>query len=243
MRTLAVNRQLASNRSLWSGFAIQPDGSQSYASLGTLGNFGSNLGSGFYCSFQIKTTQTTEGYFFGEFNEASSQEITVLANQAGNGIVTIYMQDANNKSLSAQSTSATNINNGSVHSVVVTIIPSTNTITLSIDGSSIPITYTNQHTPATFNNFTSSFYLGGESRYGLGNPIACTLDNFQIGTSSSNLYGQYMGIYQKGTGTTLHDSSGNGNDGTLEGSPVPPWVLGFGSGARFNLASGRSLHP
>lgn len=67
--------------------------------------------------------------------------------------------------------------------------------------------------------------------------LAGTLIAFALTGSSaaadSNLVGQWH--FNEGQGTTAGDSSGNGNNGTLLGSPPPAWVAGrFGTALSFN---------
>jgi len=46
------------------------------------------------------------------------------------------------------------------------------------------------------------------------------------------------GIFDEGSGNTAYDFSGNGNNGTLLGSPAPQWVAGkFGTALSFNNSS------
>ncbi|MHC4168510.1 MAG: hypothetical protein ACYSWQ_16280 [Planctomycetota bacterium] len=47
------------------------------------------------------------------------------------------------------------------------------------------------------------------------------------GTASADLVGHWR--FDEGSGTTAFDSSGNGNDGTLNGGPN--WVVGYLGGA------------
>ena len=218
-----------------SGYALQFDGSQNYISLGTMGNFGSNLGSGFYCSFQIKTTQTAlaeMGFYVGDtavmlgFN-ATGFEVS------GAGKLAFFTQSHSIVSGSSRfignTTNTTNFNDGNIHTIVFTAsYAAGGTLTILVDGVSQAITISQvMGSSPTFQNFTEPFYLGGRYSGGLSNPLACTLDNFQIGTSANNLFGSYIGGRQAGSGTTLLDTSGKGNNGTLTGTPVPTWANGI----------------
>lgn len=207
-------------------YALAFDGSQNYVSLGTMGNFGSNLGSGFYCSFQINTTQTTIGAVFGMLNVSGTNAVQIEFNSTGgNGAIRAFLRDTTGKVLDGFASNVS-ANNGNTHTVEITMVPSTNSIVIKVDGVSKSISYSTQATPASFINFDSNVILGAKSNHGTINEfLACTLDNFQIGTSSSVLYGSYS--FNEGTGTTTADSSGNGNTGTLTGSPLPTWVTGL----------------
>jgi len=212
-------------------FALQFNGSTNYVSLGTLGNLGSNLGSGFYCKFDIKTTSTSQGIF--GYSTGSNQIIEVGLNtnaawtDVANHGLTIYLNANNNLLLSGGTSAPTiNFNDGATHTIIFTATPATNTITLSIDGVNQTVAYGGQQTPSTFVNFSSNFFIGARNNVGSPNLfLACTLDNFRIGTSSSNIYGSYL--FNEGKGTITADSSGNGNNGTLAGSPLPSWVAGL----------------
>jgi hypothetical protein len=64
--------------------ALTFDGSQNYLNLGTMGNFGANLGSGFYASFQIKTTQTAQAIFGTTLTGTKAAEIGFNTNSSFN---------------------------------------------------------------------------------------------------------------------------------------------------------------
>ena len=213
-------------------YALKFNGINQYASLGTMGNFGSNLGNGFYNSFQIQTTNTTLGEF-GQYNGANSVMIGLNAigfESLGAGHLAFFLNDsANNNALIGYTTNNTNFNDGNKHIIVITANPATNIITISVDSAPQAITYIAQQTPSSFGNFGKNFCLGGRQTYtgAYDEFFACTIDNFQIGTSSSVLYGNYK--MDEGSGTTIADSSGNGNTGTLvnDTSPSTMWVPGL----------------
>lgn len=212
-------------------YALAFDGTQNYVSLGTLGNFGSNLGNGFYCSFQIKTTQISLAEF-GEFGGGSTFFIIGFNETAsgGNtsGALELDITAAGQRLRGGVNSSPTVIwNDGNVHAIVMTANFTTKTITIVIDGQSQTITYSNTGSLTSFSNFTQAHYIAARWFSGsAGNFLACTLDNFQIGTSSSVLYGNY-GMNDGPGSTTIVDSSGNGNTGTLTGNPLPIWVTGL----------------
>ena len=214
-----------------SSYALKFDGSQNYVSLGTMGNFGSNLGSGFYCSFQIKTTSAALGRF-GNVDNVNFKGFMIGFNETAGGTgavgkIRFRFGDNNGFNIDVGSSSTVNIYDGNVHTIVITWTAGNSNLNVTIDGSSVPLT-TNAQIPVTFSNWTNNFLLGARNNQGtIGNFYACTLDNFQIGTSSSVLYGSYIGGRQTGTGTRLIDTSGSGNNGTLTGSPVPAWVNGI----------------
>ncbi len=211
-------------------YSLLFDGVQNYVSLGTMGNFGSNLGNGFYCSFQIKTTSTASKFVGFQQNNLTVSFAFNIKSNGGANTNSIYFKfgDTGGRFLQAGIDSPTiNFTNGNIHTIAFSVNFVTNTITATIDGVSQTITYNLQQTLSTFTNFTQPFYIGVYNNNGTpGNFFACTLDNFQIGTSSSVLYGSYSMNDGPGS-TTIADSSGNGNTGTLTGSPLPTWVTGL----------------
>lgn len=106
----------------------------------------------------------------------------------------------------------------------------------------------------------ASASIGGTLRFanswiasqGGAGPFAGTIDEVRVSSAA-----QYTGTFtpscnlgadtntvaywkcDEGTGTTAHDSSGNGNDGTLQGSPVPAWVSGVTCSSGSGMAVGR----
>lgn len=204
-------------------YALLFDGIQNYVSLSTLGNLGSNLGSGFYCKFDIKTTSSNANISpWGVANGTNNRVYLTLNNSANQ----IRIDILDNAGLKLSAVCTKNIIDGNKHTLIVTATMSTNIVTISVDGVAQSISYINQQTPTTFVNFTANFALGARTvGASLFNYCTCTLDNFQIGINAGNLYGIYN--FDEGSGTTTADSSGNGNTGTLLGSPVPRWVTGL----------------
>jgi len=204
-------------------YALKFNGINQYASLGTMGNFGSNLGNGFYCksditipSYQLYT------YIFGTYGGNEGVGLTMYSPTA------LQFQIKDNNGLTLQGHFTANIFDGNKHTLEITAISSTNTIVANVDDSPSTVGYIAQQTPATFVNFQNQMNIGARRNGGNNqNPLACTLDNFQIGTSSSVLYGNYK--MNEGSGTTIADSSGNGNTGTLvnDTSPSTMWVPGL----------------
>ncbi len=63
----------------------------------------------------------------------------------------------------------------------------------------------------------------------LGSPVNLSDSGFGFDSLLAySLAGALVGYwaFEEGLGTTVHDMSGNGNNGTLEGSPLPNWVAG-----------------
>jgi len=215
-------------------YALSYDGVHSYTSLGTMGNFGSNLGNGFYCSFQIKTTQTTVGAAYGILNTGSVTGMSLDLNMYSSTSHRIFFRDNNGNQFIPRFTF--NFADGNLHTVVISVNFATQTVTITVDGNNItPSAYDSNQVLTTFSNLAFNMFLGGRNNRNnsvVNESLACTLDNFQIGTSSSVLYGSYLGSRQTGRGTTLYDVSGNVNNGTLSQSGgtsanIPAWVAGL----------------
>jgi hypothetical protein len=199
-----------------------------------MGNFGSNLGSGFYCSFQIKTTSTASASF-GDVD--ATQLIKIFFNNTGNHQLRLQIYDNAGNILDGYNATPTiNFNDGGTHTVVITANFSTQVIVMTIDGIAQTVSYNTQMALSTWINFAYAFYIGARNSTGTAQQFyACTLDNFQIGTSPTALYGNYL--FNEGSGTTTADSSGQGNTGTLSkgAGAYPTW------GHTRVAASGRSL--
>jgi len=211
-------------------FATQYDGNQNYTSLGTMGNFGSALGNGFYCSFQIKTASTANGRF-GTVN-ATNEKIIIGFNEDYNlsyssGLIALSISDNSGNRVQAGTYSPPGFNDGNLHTITIGVQAGQNYFsTFTIDGASVALNYQSQGTPSSYVNFGQSFTVGAVNANGtVGNFFACTISNFQIGTSSSVLYGNYPNSSQLGgSSTTLYDVTQNKNNGTLTGSPLPLWI-------------------
>ncbi len=175
------------------GFSLQFDGSQNYATLGTLGSFASSLSNGFFCKFDIKTTQTTAGVIFGGRVSATNNYLLIKCNSqsGGNNSNKLQVQfvDTGNHTLNGY-VNTININDGNVHHVEITMNMAINTIRVFFDGNLLTTTYTTQTTPVSFSNFTKDVYLGVLNNNGTpATPyLACTLDNLQLGIGNLTLY-------------------------------------------------------
>lgn len=214
-------------------YALQFDGSQNYINLGVMGSFGSSIGSGFYCKFDIVTTSTSTGQFGAGWGAGT---VIIGLNQGawgGNssGGITLHIVDSAGGSLWGHA-SSTGFNNGSVNTIEITSNPKANTATIKVNGTTFTFSadQSGLSGSSTFNNFPSpGFYIGTSSNYGSPTAyLACVIDNLYLGTSSSVFYGQY--VFDEGTGTTTADSSGNSNTGTLikGAGAYPAWVTGLG---------------
>lgn len=211
-------------------YSLTFDGSQNYVSLGTMGNFGQNLGKGFYARFELTTTDTA----IAEFGRYPGFPVTnstfgIMFNEDRfnsnvSGALGFYLIDNNNNELLGN-TGNVNFNDGNKHVIEISANPATNTIVIKVDGVSKSITYRFQQTPSTFSNFASAIWIGGHNESGGNKFLSGKLDNLVLGTGQdiAEIYGSYN--FNDGSGTTLTDQSGNNNNGTLTGSPKPVWTL------------------
>lgn len=204
-------------------YALTFNGSTQYMTLTTLGSLGSNMGSGFYIKFKIKTSSTTKGYF-GTLNDGGTTGVQIIPNSdyteaQSSGKIGFWIRSENGLAISGATTNDTGFNDGNEHTIEIICDTSAKTITIKVDGTSESVTYLQQNTPSTYANFGYAFAMGARNNRGsFDNYFACTLDDIQIGTTSSTLYGEYY--MDEGTGSTAADSSGNNYDATLVNSPT-----------------------
>lgn len=203
--------------------------------LTTLDDLGSHIiADGFYLAFNIKTTQTTQGKFGFSQNSNFNQLLIGFNGNVnfGNSPGKIQVQFSSNSGnqLVAATSTSTNFNDGNPHTVEIFVaLGSTKTVIFVVDGITYGTDYSNRDTINSFIDFVTPFGIGGFIRAGVAQGfIACTVDNIRIGSSPTNLYGEYL--LDEGTGTTATDTSGKTNDATLELSSggYPAWVTGIG---------------
>ena len=200
--------------------------SSNWLDLGGLGNLGSHTNTGLHIEFDIKTTQTTNGGW-GMIDQPPYQSACcIFFNTDGNGNaanhkICLYFVD-NLNSLHyfyAGTTNVTNFNDGNWHHIAIDVasLGTTPVVTITIDGQSQPITYKNKQAIA-LGDFTNGFCIGAVSHfYGAHYDFfTCQVNNFKIGTSSSNLYANLP--FDDGANPTA-DITGNGNNGTFAGTP------------------------
>jgi lysophospholipase L1-like esterase len=218
--------------------AIELDGINQYVSLGTLGNFGSNLGNGLYISFDIKTTQTTKASF-GFFNDGTTLGIRPKLNmdQSGNlssGKIGLYFRAHNGAFIDAATTSATDFNDGQIHNIEISV--SGDTVTIKVDGDSKPISYRAQTTLTSFANLGYAFAIGASNGRGVFSEfLNGIVDNFKIGTLTS-LYGEYS--FDEGTGTTVANKAMPSLAASLVNTPQ--WVLGLDEASQGSTKSAKT---
>lgn len=215
-----------SPRRIISGQGVEFDGAQNHITLGTLGTLGSNLGSGFYCRFQIQTTQTAACYIGN--NRVGNMMVRIGFNlernlSTSNGEIVFHAVDNSNNILIVSTQSSCSFNDGNLHTIEITANFATKAVAIIVDGVSKAVWAANNSVLSNFGDFSRAFYIGALNNNGTAASfLSGSIFNFQIGTSSSNLYGSYN--LTEGTGTTATDSSGSNNNGTFAGTPVPRWL-------------------
>lgn len=226
-------RTTAGTRLLAGGITF--DGVQNYLNLGNLGILGSSLGTGAYISTTVIVNTAVSGFIAGGGLSGSTTAFLLGINQIQGGAVTrdglrVFLRDNSGKVVDGGCV-ISGLTNGSSHTIIVTVIPSTNTITVTADGVAQTITYSTQATPSSFSSFANGYSVGARNNNGtLQNFVGSSILNFSIGTSSSALFGKYN--LTEATGTIANDSSGNNNTATLSGTPPPTWITRTTSGTR-----------
>lgn len=210
------------------GFALQFDGSQNYLSLGTMGSFGSSISAGLYLSFDLNTSSSALSALLGFLNTGTTTALQIELNSNGgslsNNSVRCFLRDSSAGVLEGAFTFA--FHDGNKHSFVIQFNIGGNIITVTVDGVSQTVSYASQSSTGNFSNLGFAMSVGCRNVRGTqGEFFAGTIDNLQLGTSSTTLFGNYK--FDEGSGTTTADSSGNNNTGTLTGSPVPRWNGGL----------------
>lgn len=167
------------------------DGRNTFFSTGTMGTLGSSVGSGIYIAFTIATTVTSRVAVFGS-NHSGGPELDVFLNWNWSttlaNSVDFNMRDTTGKRLEGHIVNS-GLFDGNVHTVVITVTPGTNTIVMTLDGAAQTMVYTTQATPASFADYTTTFFVGAwYNGSGVANPFAGTLYSVQVGTSANALF-------------------------------------------------------
>lgn len=207
---------------------LQFNGSSNYVSLGTLGSLGSSmLNNGFFFKVRLKTTSGIKS-MFGTLNTGAVTGVQVIFNAdqdevESSGKLCLFVRSNNGEKIEGATTVATNFNDGAFHDLEFFCNTVTRTIAIKVDGDSKAISYSGQTTPSAYSNFGYAFYVGCKNNRGSATQfLSCEIDSFSIGLTSSNLYGVYS--INEGSGTSIADTSGHSNTGTLSGSPLPSWI-------------------
>jgi hypothetical protein len=225
-------------------YGVQFDGVNDQVNAGALGNYGSMYAGKGTIEFWGKIESAHIYYNYGvvtssEENETNEWGIwTQQSNDSARWEPSFYMVDDDGAELSGYADGVA-IDDGKWHHVAVTWDCATNTIQIYVDGKSRTVTYQAQDTPLSFRNFTQDVILGGDI---WGENLTGILSEVRVWTTIRTakqikdnmdkvLTGNETGLFaywklDEGSGTIAHDSSPNGNDGTLIGDPV--WFTGGG---------------
>lgn len=194
-----------------------------YLDLGTLGNLGSSLASGFYCKFTISNGNLIAiDSLWGFQHSGTASKIIIVLNSGVKGGIKLRVMDVVGLSVTAHTTSPTVIADGNAHTVILQSDPiTTKTISIIVDNANQPLTYDATDTLGTLANFDAGFNVG--TMFYDGSHISgtkCNLHEFKMGISASNLYVDLP--LTEGSGVTARDVSGRGSNATLVSSPT--WI-------------------
>jgi len=140
---------------------VQFDGVNEYGNLSTLGNLGSNAGSGLCCIFWYRATvSTTAGDMFGVRVNGGGMSYRVLVNfNSVSGRCSIFLRDENGNTLQGTINQPA-INDGNMNLIHVEILPPA-TINFRFNNAQQTVSYTAQNAPFDFINFAENVHLGG----------------------------------------------------------------------------------
>lgn len=197
------------------------NGTNGFVDVGTLGTFGSNIGAndGVSVVAWVKSSNTTDRLCILAAIETNGMTLTFHLNHGagGNlaGMIQTYLRDADGNDLHGYVNADTGVTDGEAHMVVLTIEPSTNTITFYLDGVMQTTTYLGQNTPNNFSDFSEFIAAGARNNVG-------TIDRFfdgdlqEVAVFTKVLTSQQvMNLYEVGEGTApgfasvTYDENGN----------------------------------
>jgi alpha-tubulin suppressor-like RCC1 family protein/fibronectin type 3 domain-containing protein len=144
------------------------DGSASSIALGTLGNLGQNMGAGLTIGTWIKTTSTAQGNF-GVSNSGTATELVVGLNRdsANNPVAgSTNLQIRNEAGTLLLGAITNNIYDGFWHYLVFTAVPSSGTISATVDGNAANVTLNAGGSISGFANFQFPFTIGAANNQG-----------------------------------------------------------------------------
>jgi hypothetical protein len=164
------------------GQGLQFDGVDDYINIGTLGSLGSQLNNGFtYSAWIYRKSDVGQGLFSSRIS--SNYVLRIRANTDHNfgstaGRLAIMIRDDNVLVLRGGSSSSVVPINTWTH-IIFTLLPSTNTIGIYVNGVSVPITYGTQQNPSAFINFTQAL-LGADQNLAPGQFYSGLIDDVRI---------------------------------------------------------------
>jgi hypothetical protein len=194
------------------------DGVQNYVDIGLLGSFMGGMTNDLYIAFTIRADPATGDIIYQRnIGGSSSQALRISMVNAGGYdtlVFTIYKGSGGWEYYINQT-----VLDGQIH--LVEFVTQFNSFSKQafVDGVAVPIVNQASNQPPPYVNFNANAAIGkGADGFG-----KFTLYNLKMGYSAVDLSVNYT--LSEGQGTTLADSTGNGNTGTLAGSPLPVWIV------------------
>lgn len=201
---------------------ISFDGVQSFLDIGTLSNFLSSINptDSFYVAMIIEAPPGTTASVLYQKNTASNQKIEIdIFPSAGKNTMSVAITKDNGNTFYG-TIDYDIFADGRPHLVEVFFDFGSLAKAAWIDGVLAGLVNTSENGVPPFNDWNNSGVVGFAS--GRSN-AAFKIYSFKMGKTSSDLVIDLQ--FSEGTGTLVADSSGDGNDATLSGSPVPDWVV------------------
>lgn len=165
--------------------AIEFDGVSQYVDIGTLGNFGANIGNGCTVAFWVQTTTTeTKKAFLGTISTENRMIFAINANRGFPGLndgavgyTQFYLRDVNEAYLVGYINE--NIYDGAWHHIVWRIVnPASNSHEAYVDGIQVALTNTDATNPTTWANFQWPVVIGAWNlRNSITNYVAASIDD------------------------------------------------------------------
>lgn len=225
-------------------YGLQFDGVDDQVNAGAFGSYGSMYAAEGTIEFWAKIERAQIYVNYGvvtssEEDETNEWGIWTQSWPSPNTqywVPSFYVADDDGVELSGYA-GGVEIDDSAWHHVAVTWDCETSTIKIYVDGESKTVTYQAQGTPSNFRDFTQDVIVGADI---WGENLTGILSDVRVWTTVRTekeirdnmekvLVGNEAGLFaywqlDEGSGTTAHDSSPNGHDGTLVGDPV--WFTG-----------------
>ena len=197
-------------------YALEFDGINDYVNVGTMENFGGNLGQNFDIEFWIKTTTTSQECIHGVANYGITTLLQVGTNEFGSaGDIEFFIRDNTGKRLALYS-AGNLVNTGAW--VKVKFVKAggnaANNITLYINDTFQPLNAFYNEGPSSFSNFEYPMAVGARNLRGI-------LRDYFTGQIASLKIDHADGAdwpMNEGSGSTVVDNSTNTNHGTIVGA-------------------------
>jgi hypothetical protein len=226
-----------------STYGLNFSGIDDQVNVGTLGSYGSMYATKgtieFWCNIENTVGLASQAVIASsEENLTNCWGVWIATQSALNVNFVPYFSIFDNDGVELGGyAGGTAIDDGKWHHVAVTWDCANNTIQIYVDGENRTVAYEAQDTPSNFRNFTQDVIIGGDI---WGENLRGTLGEVRVWSTirteqeindnmDKMLTGNEAGLFaywkfDEGSGTIAQDSSPNGNDGTLVGSPV--WYTG-----------------